>query len=233
MKTQHFFTSCAVVTALAGLSSGAAMAQQNTIKLGVASVHPNSSASDVRGPFTPSGISLNVENVTTPVFGYERAFDDNWSVEFALGAPPTHDVTLKVNNTAIPGSAQALNGQVGARVRQVAPTVLINYRFLDGSSAIRPFIGAGINYTRFDKTQSTTNGNVLNGGATSLSLEDSVGLALQVGASYRLTKEWSLNAALATAQVKTKLTTNTLGIVRTADIKFRPAVLSLTVGYSF
>ena len=137
MKTQHFFTFCAVVTALAGLSSGAAMAQQNTIKLGVASVHPNSSASDVRGPFTPSGISLNVENITTPVFGYERAFDNNWSVEFALGAPPTHDVTLKVNNSAIPGSAQGLNGQVGARVRQVAPTVFINYRFLDSSSAIR------------------------------------------------------------------------------------------------
>ena len=111
--------------------------------------------------------------------------------------------------------------------------MFVNYRFLDSSSAFRPFAGAGINYTRFDKTESTANGNTLNGGATSLSLEDSVGLALQIGASYRLTKEWSVNAALATAQVKTKLTTNTLGIVRTADIKFRPAVVSLTVGYSF
>lgn len=233
MKIHHFLVASAAATALACLTSGAAMAQQNTIKFGVASVHPNSDASNVSGPFTPSGISLNVENVTTPIFGYERAFDDNWSVEFALGVPPTHDVTLKVNNTGIPGSAQALNGQVGARVRQVAPTVFVNYRFLDSSSAFRPFVGAGINYTRFDKTESTANGNTLNGGATSLSLEDSVGLALQIGASYRLTKEWSVNAALATAQVKTKLTTNTLGIVRTADIKFRPAVVSLTVGYSF
>ena len=211
------------------------MAQQNTIKLRVASVHQNPGASDVPGLFTPSGFSLNVENVTTPVFGYERAFDDNWSVEFTLGAPPTHDVTLNVNNTAIPGSAQALNGQVGARVLQVAPTVFINYRFLDSRSALRLCIGAGINYTRFDKTQSTSNGNALNGGATSLSLSlgDSVGLALRIGASYRLTKEWSLSAALTTVQVKTRLTTNTPGIVQTADIKFWSAMLSLTVEYWF
>lgn len=231
MKIHHFLIVSAA--ALTFLASGTAMAQQNTIKFGVAHVQPNSDASNVSGPFTPSGISLNVENVTTPIFGYVRDFDDNWSIEFALGLPPTHDVTLKVNNPNIPGSAQALNGQVGARVRQVAPTVFVNYRFLDSSSAFRPFVGAGINYTRFDKTRSTANGNTLNGGATSLSLEDSVGVAVQIGASYRLTKEWSVNAALATAQVKTKLTTNTLGIVRTADIKFRPAVLSVTVGYSF
>ena len=230
MQTKHIFALCAVA---ATCFSGAAFAQQNTIRFGFASIHPNSDASDVSGPFTPSGISLDVRNKTTPIFSYLREIDDQWDLEFCLGVPPTHDVALKVNNSGLPGTARALDGQVGARVRQVAPTVFANYKFLDKSSAWRPFVGVGVNYTRFDQGESTTQGNALNGGPTSLDLKDSWGLAVQAGVTYHINNEWSVNAALATAQVKTKLTTNTLGVIRTADIKFRPTVLSLSVGYSF
>lgn len=209
------------------------MAQQNTVKLGFAHVQPNSSASNVSGPFTPTGISLEVRDASTPVFSYVRELNERWDVEFCLGLPPTHDVNIKVNNPALPASAQAMNDQIGATVRQVAPTLFVNYKFLEKSSAFRPFVGIGINYTKFDKATSTTANNMMNGGATSLSLKDSVGLALQAGLVYSLDKQWSLTAALGTAQVKTKLTSNTLGVVRTADIKFRPAVLSVSVGYSF
>jgi hypothetical protein len=33
--------------------------------------------------------------------------------------------------------------------------------------------------------------------------------------------------------VRTKLTTNTLGVLRSADIRFRPTVFVLSAGYSF
>ena len=94
-------------------------------------------------------------------------------------------------------------------------------------------MGAGINYTRFDKTRSNVAGNALNGGSTSISLEDSVGLALQAGLVWRLDSQWSVSAALATAQVQSKITTHTLGITRNADIKFRPQVFVVAAGYSF
>lgn len=222
---------------LAGLlaaSAGApALAQQNTIKLGVSSVQPHSSTTDFTGPFTPSGVSLEVRNKTTPFFSYTREINDQWDVELALGVPPTHDIALKVNNAGLPASAQALSGQVGAKVRQVAPTLFVNYKFLEKTSLLRPFLGIGINYTNFDKTSSTAAGNALNGGPTSISLEDSVGLALQGGVAYRFNDQWSVSAALATARVKSKITTNTLGIERTADIKFRPRVFTVALGYSF
>ena len=60
-----------------------------------------------------------------------------------------------------------------------------------------------------------------------------VGLALQGGATYRISDQWSLTAALLTAQVKSKITSNTLGIERSADIKFKPRVFVLSAGYSF
>ena len=218
---------------MAACAATPALAQQNTVKLGISNVQPHSSTSDFSGPFTPPGISLEVRNKTTPFFSYTREIDDQWNVELALGLPPEHDIALKFNNAALPGSAQALSGQVGAKVRQVAPTLFVNYKFLEKTSPWRPFVGVGVNYTRFDKTGSTPAGNALNGGATSISLEDSVGLALQGGVTYQITNQWSVSAALATARVKSKITTNTLGIERSADIKFNPRVFTVAVGYSF
>ncbi|NDP61634.1 OmpW family outer membrane protein [Polaromonas sp.] len=223
----------AIAGILAACAAAPSMAQQNTIKLGISNVQPHSSASDFSGPFTPSGISLEVRDKTTPFFSYTRELSDQWDVELALGFPPKHDIALKVSNPALPGSAQALSGQVGATIRQVAPTLFVNYKFLEKTSVLRPFVGAGINYTRFDKTHSTAAGDALNGGPTSISLEDSVGLALQAGVAWRLSNEWSVSASLATARVTSKITTNTLGIERHADITFKPRVFTVAVGYSF
>jgi outer membrane protein len=219
---------------LAAFASTPSLAQQNTVKLGISNVQPHStSGNDFSGPFTPSGISVEVFNKTTPFFSFTREINDQWDVELALGVPPTHDIGLKVNNTALPATAQALNGQVGAKVRQVAPTLFVNYKFLEKTSPWRPFIGAGVNYTRFDNTSATDAGNALNGGPTSISLEDSYGLAVQGGVSYHFDDQWSVSASLATAQVKSKITTNTLGIERTADIVFKPRVFTVALGYSF
>ena len=230
MKTTRLL----LVSLLAATAAAPALAQQNTVKIGISNVQPHATnGSDFSGPFTPSGISRDVFNKTTTFFSFTREINDQWDLEFALGVPPTHDIALKVNNPNLPSSAQALNGQIGARVRQVAPTLFANYKFLEKSSPLRPYIGVGINYTRFDKTSSTAAGNALYGGPTSISLEDSMGLALQGGATYRFDNQWSLTGSIATAQVKSKITTNTLGIERTADITFKPRVFTMAVGYSF
>lgn len=229
MNIRHFL----LASMLAAFAAGPVLAQQNTVKFGISNVQPHSSASDFSGPFTPPGSSLEVRDKTTPFFSYIREIDDQWNVELAMGLPPTHDIALKINNAGLPGNAQALSGQVGAKVRQVAPTLFLNYRFLEKTSPWRPFVGVGINYTRFDNTSSTTAGNALNGGATSISLGDSVGLALQGGVTYQVNNQWSVSAALATARVKSKITTNTLGIERSADIKFNPRVFTIALGYSF
>ena len=219
---------------LAASAAAPALAQQNTVKIGISNVQPHStSGNDFSGPFTPSGISMEVFNRTTPFFSFTREINDQWDVELALGVPPTHDIALKVNNPKLPSSVQALNGQMAAKVRQVAPTLFANYKFLEKSSPLRPYIGVGVNFTRFDNTSSTAAGNALNGGATSLALEDSMGLALQGGVTYRFNNQWSLTGSVATAQVRSKITTNTLGIQRTADITFKPRVFTVAVGYSF
>ncbi|MEO6321371.1 MAG: OmpW family outer membrane protein, partial [Polaromonas sp.] len=48
----------------------------------------------------------------------------------------------------------------------MSPSLFANYKFLEKTSPLRPFVGIGINYTQFDKTSSTAAGNAINGGPT-------------------------------------------------------------------
>ena len=207
-----------------------------------------------------SGVSFQVQPQGTAIFAIERALYDQWSVEFVLGNPPKHDVKLKLDNLQIdasnvtPGATPftaaqaqgaataglksklaAQNGQVISTVRQWAPTVFFNYKFLEPSSAFRPFVGIGINVTRF-KARTTAAGDTLyaDGARPEISLSDSIGPAVQVGVSYKLDQHWSLNASVATARVDNKLTIVTKsGLRQESAFRFNPTVISATVGYSF
>ena len=207
-----------------------------------------------------SGVAFQVQPQGTAIFAIERALNDRWSVEFVLGNPPKHDVKLKVENPQIdaskvtPGSTPfsaaqaqgaasaglrsklaAQNGKVVATVRQWAPTVFFNYKFFEPSSVVRPFIGIGINVTRF-KARTTAAGDTLyaDGAKPEISLSDSIGPAAQVGVSYKLDQNWSLNASVATARVDNKLTIVTAsGLRQESSFRFNPTVYTATVGYSF
>lgn len=230
---KNFFLSASVATALGLVFSSGALAQSTTVKFGWVNVAPNSDASAVSGPMTPvNALSLKVQDQSTLYFGASREINDTWEVELAMGVPPTHDVAITVLNPNLP-QIVPFDGQIGAKVRQVAPTLFVNYRFGDKGSKLRPFVGAGLNYTVFDKADSTAANDQVNGGPTTLKLEDSVGLAFQMGVTAKLGGPWSITGSWTTAQVKTKLTTNTLGLIRTADITFHPSVFTVALGYTF
>ena len=233
---QHIAYSASVAALLALGFSGSALAQPITIKAGIANLDPNSSATPARGPFTPvDALSLRVRSQSTPFFSVAWDFPSTpWQAELALGLPPTHDVALVVLKPAsVPGSVAAQDGTTIAKVRQVSPAVFVNYRFGDTNSPIRPFIGLGLNYTKFDKARSTAANDAINGGPTTIKLKDSKGLAFQLGVTANLGGPWSVTGVWSTAQAKTTQTSNTLGVERVADIRFHPSVFIVSVGYTF
>ncbi len=208
---------------------------QFTVRGGITHLAPHSRATDAAGPMLPgppSGISIDVKNKSTAFFSLAYGFNPNMEVELALGYPPTHDVTARIAAN-LPPHIAAFNGQKLAEVRQVAPTLFFNYKFGEANSQWRPFVGLGVNYTNFDKRTSTAANNALNGGPTDIRLSDSWGLAGQLGLSYRIDERWSITGTVATARVKSKLTTTTAGVQRSLDIRFHPVVLTVNVGYTF
>jgi outer membrane protein len=202
----------------------------NSLRLGAYYVMYDTQADDIRGPFVPAGVNLKVQDVITPYFAYVRRLTNHFSVELAVGAPPLTKTEGK--GPAKLGSVP-YNGQVITTARWLAPTLLLTYSFFDESYALRPYIGAGINYTRFYSRQSTAAGNAASGGPTSIGLTTSVGPAATIGLAYRVTPHFSLYGSLSASEVDSTLTANTAGVIRTTHISFGPRTAVLAAGYSF
>jgi outer membrane protein len=104
----------------------------------------------------------------------------------------------------------------------VAPTLLFNYHFDLGD--FKPYVGIGINYTKFIDVKSPYFADV--------KLSDSKGLAGQVGFDYAFSKDWGLFASVGKAQVKSKVVAQGATVLQ-STIDFRPITFAAGVGYRF
>lgn len=206
-----------VIAALLGatLIGSAAQAQLNTFKLGITRYDTHSKTTGVVGIGVPPGADASTGDGTTVIGVYERRITPNLGIELVLGVPPK--ITAQATGTV------AFLGEV-LSARNAAPTVLLNYHFGAETDALRPYVGAGINYTRFTSIKSKL--------APSVQMSDSVGLALQVGADYWFSKQWGLFASVAAVQVKSDLVAAGSTVIQTT-IDFRPIVYSAGLNYRF
>ena len=219
-----------VAAAIAASGAYADQAGPNDVRLGMYFVHYEAQADDISGPFVPPGLNVHVDNVETLYVAYVRTLSSHWVAELAFGYPPL--TKTEGRGPATLGSVP-YNGQVISTARWVAPTLLLEYVFGSPSSRLRPYVGAGVNYTKFVNRQSTPAGNAASGGPTSISLTASVGPAVTAGLSYELNDRWHVYASYSVAQVNSKLTANTAGILRTSEVHFWPNTLVISAGYSF
>lgn len=225
----RLFPTRAAVAAALVLACGAAAAQTSAY-LGGAYVDIHSKAPALEGgPAVPApGGLIEVGDAKTVIFGVVHHFAPHWSVEAALGIPPKHKTYGR-------GFLQAF-GHISS-VKQVAPTVFVNYHFGAPEAKLRPFVGLGLNFTRFTDARSTASGDAASGGPTRIELSDSWGAAVHGGASWAIDSRWSVIGTVAYADVKSDVTatttTSTGPVVRTTRIDFRPVVYTLSLGYRF
>ena len=214
MKTN---SSLALAAALA-LGCGLAQADDNVVKVGVTRYDTHSKTNGISGIGVPPGADAETNDATTLIFVYERLFTPQVGLEFVLGIPPT----IKAKAT---GSVAFLNntGTV-LSAKNVAPTLLLNYHFFSPGDTWRPYIGAGINYTRFTNVKSSL--------APDVKMGNSTGLALQAGINYAITKDIGAFASIAKINVKSKVVA-TGSTVLTTTVDFRPLVYSAGLSYQF
>jgi outer membrane protein len=230
MKIPMKTIAAAALFALAVSVAHADDVPENTIRVGMYYIQYHSTADDISGPYVPNGLNLHVNAIETLYLAYVRRLSEHFDLELAAGAPPT--TKTEGRGPATLGSVP-YNGQVISTAKWFAPTLLLNYKFLDDSYALRPYIGIGVNYANFYDRRSTAAGNAVSGGPTSISLPVSVGVAGTVGVSYRLPERWSLYLSYSMSEVKSKLTADTAGVIRTTQISFGPRALVIAAGYSF
>ena len=206
--------SIALLAAVAAVAP-AVQAQDSTFKFGITRYQTHSKTSGITGVGLPAGADAKVGSANTALFTYEYAVMPDVGVELVLGVPP------KIEATAT-GSVAFL-GEV-LEAKNVAPAVLVNYHFGRAGDALRPYVGVGVNYTRFVGISSPYGWQV--------SLSDSWGPTAQLGVDYAFNKQWGAYASIAAVKVKSDLVAIGNTVLQTT-IDFRPIVYSAGLSYRF
>ncbi|WP_372133223.1 outer membrane protein OmpW [Vibrio sp. 10N.261.52.C2] len=186
------------------------------IRAGAAIVSPNDSSGDVLGN---SSLEFSVDSNTQLGLTFGYMFTDNISLEVLAATPFSHSIS--VNGV----------GEV-AETKHLPPTFMVQYYFGEANSDFRPYVGAGINYTVFfDESLTSTGKN--DAGLTDVSLDDSWGLAANIGIDYMINEDWFLNASVWYADIGTTATYKTATDTFKTDVDIDPWVFMIGGGYNF
>jgi outer membrane protein len=155
-----------------------------------------------------AGLNLNAKNQTIPEVDVTYFFNKNIAAELVLSYPQR--VEVKAGQSSL-GTVTAL-----------PPTLLAQYHFTQ-FGPLKPYVGAGINYTRFGSRDLSTAGT--------FSVEkSSVGYAAQIGADYMLTKNWGINLDVKYIQIKTDVLS---AGTSAGTLDLSPIATSVGVTYKF
>ena len=158
-----------IAAVIAAIVAAPAMAQSKgdfTIGIGAHQVAPksnNGTLSTVLG-----NVQIETGNSIRPTVTGEYFIADNLGIELIAALPFQHDVEVKGV------------GKVGS-VKHLPPTLSLQYHFGAPDAAVKPFVGAGVNYTWFfsEKTEGVLNG-------VDMKIGNSWGAALHAGIDFRI-----------------------------------------------
>ncbi|WP_395686023.1 OmpW family protein [Caenimonas koreensis] len=153
-----------------------------------------------------TGLGLAINNKMIPEVDVSYFFTPQIAAELILTIPQKQ--TLSSFGTPI-GS-----------LRHLPPTLTVQYHFMPQGS-VRPYVGAGVNYTRFSSV------NLPAGVSIDRS---SFGGALQAGFDIPLTGNWLLNFDLKKVYIRTDVSAAGTKI---GTFKVDPLLLGVGVGYRF
>lgn len=187
----------------------------------IAHINPNDDSGNLFVNGTDQGPGVKVDNDTIPELDITYMLSPNWGVELILGYSE-HTVTAE---KTVVGLGDVIDTKV------LPPTLTLQYHFAPNSN-IRPYVGAGVNYTYFFDEEVV--GTVLPQAGAKVKLEDSWGLAAQAGVDIAINDDWFFNADVKYIQIDTKAKfSNTVAgnAVISADID--PFVYSIGIGRRF
>lgn len=199
----------ALATVAALAASSAAFAGEGNFKAGdfmlrarVVGVIPQESSS------MNIATKVNVDNNVVPELDFTYFFTSNISAEL-IAAVTKHDISTK-------------SGVDAGHVWLLPPTLTLQYHF-NQLESVKPYVGAGINYTHFYNS----NAGILN----SVKYDDSVGGALQAGVDIPLKGNWYANVDVKKVFINTTAKFSPSGV--RADVDINPWLVGVGIGYKF
>ena len=122
-------------------------------------------------------------------------------------------------------------GTATVRPTEGSDNVMAQWYFGDAQSKVRPYVGAGINYTTFFNEDFNDTGKAA--GLSDLSLKDSWGAAGQVGLDYLINRDWLLNMSVWYMDIDTDVKFKAGGVDQKVSTRLDPWVFMFSAGYRF
>jgi outer membrane protein len=190
----------AVLATLLSLSAFAQAPAEGPWQVRVRAVHLDSANKD------GTGLGLAINDKWIPEVDVSYFFTPNIAAELVLTVPQKH--TLRSNGVEI------------GTLKHLPPTLLAQYHFTQ-FSGFRPYLGAGVNYTRFSSVNLPAGVDID---------RNSFGPALQVGVDIPLTKQVFLNLDVKKVWIRTDVTAGGAGL---GKFKVDPVLAGVGIGYRF
>lgn len=159
-----------------------------------------------------TGLDLSINNKVIPEIDFTYFLTPQWAAELVLTYPQRQTI-------------RAAGADIGS-LEHLPPTLTAQYHFTTFGAFI-PYVGAGVNYTRFSNVSFTP--------AVEAALEPSLsknsfGLAAQVGFDYEFTKDTVFNVDVKKVQIGTNVMSSGAKI---GEFKVDPWLIGVGVGHRF
>lgn len=207
-----------LTTALVSPTAATAQTSPWTVRLGAAHVEFSPKADvQVNGAPVVGGDATASSNTT---LGLELAYDitPQWTGRFLIGVPPT---------TTLTGAGTLASAGALGKVNYGPAALTATFNLLD-AGPVRPYIGAGINYTIVFSSKDAF--------ITNLDVKSAFGSVIEAGADFPLDGGWSIGIDARKIFVKTKadgVLPAFGGAATHADVRLNPLVLFASVGRRF
>lgn len=209
------------------------------LRAGVTAVDPkiNSYSMSESTPTDRSSTFVDVRSATSMSLTGTFLFSEHWGIDLLLALPFRHDIDAYVSRPSpVPGEPGFIfDGKIG-ETEQLPPTLSLQYHFSPGTS-LQPYVGLGINWTRFSDTRYTgLFEDIIGEPVSELILEDSTGIAVQVGGDWRVGERTVINFDVRWIDIDTDVSIdgpNFDGEQKLFTAEIDPWVWSLSLGVHF
>jgi outer membrane protein len=182
-------------------------------------VSPNESS----GPVQPSfpGATVGVSNSFAPEIDFTYMATDHIGAELIV-ATTKHTISGR-------GALEGVGDLATTWV--LPPTLTLQYHFVP-EAKVRPYVGAGINWSIFysDNASDQLEAAV---GPTNVTLSNSVGYALQAGVDFDISEKVFLNVDVKYIDMNTTATLTSGALVNRVAVDINPLVFGVGLGMRF
>jgi outer membrane protein len=159
-----------------------------------------------------TGLGLSINDKLIPEIDFSYFLTPQWAAELVLTYPQRQ--TIRSNGADI-GS-----------LKHLPPTLTAQYHFTNFGAFV-PYVGAGINYTRFSNVSFTP---AVEAALQPTLSKSSFGLAAQVGFDYEFMRDTVFNVDVKKAQIRTDVMS---AGTKVGEFKVDPWLIGVGIGHRF